>query len=321
MSKKYKIGFLILLGLGAVIVAGVYLSRVQIPVLQPHGTMASSEQRLILFALALSLVVVVPVFIMLFAFAYKYREGNKKGKYTPSLHSSKVAEVVWWGVPTALIFIMSIVAWRSSHQLDPYKALASNVKPLHVQVISLDWKWLFIYPDQKMASVNEFAAPQNTPIDFEITSDSVMNSFWIPSLGGQVYSMPGMSTQLHLEGNKIGSYTGRSANISGDGFAGMTFTGKIMSNHDFAIWSQQATKSPRLDQSTYDALAKPSQNNPVMYYSSPVNGLFNDVVMKYMMPGMTVPQGSTGSGNNNTQNDTGTSMPGMNMSNMNTEIN
>lgn len=292
MSKKNKIIALgiILLALLAVVVNFFHHSDVQ--VLNPAGSVGEKERNLIYFALGLSLIVVIPVFIMLFSFAYKYREGNTKSKYSPELSGSKLAEAVWWLIPTILITILAVVAWRSSYSLDPYKALASDVKPMKIQVVSLDWKWLFIYPDEHIATVNFFEIPQNTPVDFELTSDSVMNSFWIPRLGSQIYCMPGMTTHLHLVADKTGDFKGSSANISGAGFSDMFFTAKATTHDEFDAWVSGVKNLPnKLDTNVYSELAKPSRHNPKSEYGSVQDGLFSTIIGKYV-----VPQNSQGAG-------------------------
>lgn len=289
MSKKQKIVLGAVLAAALLVAVVHYLLTANIPVLQPAGIVGQKEKHLMIVAILLCMIVVVPVFVMTIFIAWKYRESNHKAKYSPDWDHSRLFETIWWAIPFAIIGVLSVVAWNSSHDLDPFKALAApGVKPLNIQVISLDWKWLFIYPDQQVASVNRVELPVNTPVNFELTSDSVMNSFWVPALGGQIYSMPGMSTQLHLMSDKLGSYNGSSANISGNGFAGMTFTAVSATGEDFNRWIESAKNSGRsLDTSAYQRLAEPSHDNRVSYYSSPQPGLFGDVVMKYMMPGMS----------------------------------
>ena len=181
-----------------------------------------------IFAALLSLVVVIPVFAMTIYIVWRYRESNQKAKYSPDWdHNSKV-ETIWWLIPTLLIVVLSVVTWNSSHSLDPFKPIKSSVKPLRVQVIALQWKWLFIYPEQGVASTNILELPVDRPINFEVTADAPMNSFWIPQLGGQIYAMAGMSTQLHLMASEAGTYAGASANLSGKGFAKMKFDTKAV---------------------------------------------------------------------------------------------
>ncbi len=262
-------------------------------VLEPAGLVASKERRLIIIAVALSMIVVVPVFGMTIAIIWKYRAGNPKATYHPDWDNSRLAETIWWGVPTLIILVLSVLTWQSSHELDPYRALASDTKPLTVQVIALQWKWLFLYPDQHIASVNYLQLPVHTPINFEVTSDAPMNSFWIPQLGGQIYAMTGMSTQLHLVADKLGSYMGVSANISGTGFAGMHFTAVASSQADFDQWAKHAqSSSEKMTAATYAALAKPTQNVPPASYALSDKDLYNAVIMKYMGP-MTQDTGKT----------------------------
>ena len=185
------------------------------PVLNTKGLIADQERDLILLTFGLGLLVVIPVFIMLFGIAWKYRASNTKAKYEPEFASHKGIEAIWWGIPCAIILLLGIITAISTHALDPYKPITSSVKAVEVQVISLNWKWLFIYPDQGIATVNYLNIPKDTPINFTITSDAPMNSFWIPALAGQVYSMTGMSTKLHVMANDVGTFNGASANISG----------------------------------------------------------------------------------------------------------
>ncbi len=238
-----------------------------------------------LLAVLLSLVVVVPVFAMTLGIAWKYRADNSKAKYRPDWDGDRRAETIWWLVPLTLIIILSVITWNSAHALDPFRPLSSPNQPLHIQVIALQWKWLFIYPDQHIATVNYFEIPTDRPIAFEITSDAPMNSFWIPQLGGQIYAMSGMSTQLQLMANRVGDYRGVSANISGAGFSGMHFTAKARSSQSFYDWiaSVQAG-SNRLTQAGYTALAKPKPTQQTSSFSSVDGGIYNDVVMKYMVP-------------------------------------
>jgi cytochrome o ubiquinol oxidase subunit 2 len=271
----------------AVVVAGIMmlLKGVNIDVLNPQGEIARKEHQLIVFTLLLSLVVVVPVFVMLIVFSLRYRESNKRAAYRPNWEGNRLLEGIWWGIPCVIIVILGIVTWQSSHELDPYKDLESSVAPVNVQVVALQWKWLFIYPDQRIATVNELIIPEKTPINFTITSDAPMNSFWIPSLGSQVYAMSGMSTELRLIADKTGEYRGSSANISGTGFADMNFMTKSRTKADFDAWVQQ-TKGldAGLDEATYKTLAEPDVKEQPLYYSLKDVDLYDKIIMKYMMP-------------------------------------
>lgn len=289
MNKLLKLGFVVLLGLGAAALLVKLLHGHDIAVLNPRGLIAFKERSLMITATLLMLIVVIPVFILTFVISWRYRAGNTKAKYAPDWDHHRVLEFTWWAVPTAIIVGLAVITWQSSHELDPYKPLASDKKPITIQVVALQWKWLFIYPEQHIASVNMVEFPEGTPVNFEITSDAPMNSFWIPQLGGQIYAMSGMTTHLHLMADSPGSFDGSSANLSGAGFAGMKFTAKSVPRAEFDVWAKSVERSPRhLDHGVYQALAKPSQNNPPSYYSSVTEGLYDDVVMNYMtpMPGM-----------------------------------
>lgn len=263
------------------------LNGCQAVVLDPKGIIAADEKKLLIDAVLLMLIVVIPVIILTLVIAYRYRASNTKAKYRPDWSHSYILEAGWWLIPIIIIAILATLTWRTTHALDPYKPLNVKGKPLTIQVISLDWKWLFIYPDQNIATINFVEFPVNTPITFLITSDAPMNSFMIQQLAGQIYSMAGMQTQLHLIANALGDYSGRSVSFSGDGFAGMTFTARVVSAKDYSKWVQSVKASPKsLTNAGYDQLAKPSENNPVVYYSSVTNNLFNNVIMKFMGPDM-----------------------------------
>jgi cytochrome o ubiquinol oxidase subunit 2 len=282
MNRKLKCIFILIVVFVFIGVSINYLSGVSIPVLQPSGQIAAKERNLLLFALSLSAIVVIPVFILLFSIVWRYRESNTSAKYSPDYDHSAVLESIWWLIPTFLITILSVVTWNSSHTLDPYQPISSNQKTMTIQAVSLDWKWLFIYPDQHIASVNYLKIPAHTPVKFEITSDSVMNSFWIPKLGGQIYSMPGMSTQLHLIADTNGDFYGSSANISGKGFAGMNFIASAGSLDDFDSWvSEVRDSSNSLSMSNYSKLARPSTNNNVAYFSGYDQNLYGSILAKY----------------------------------------
>lgn len=287
MSKKTKLfaSALIILVLAVVTVAAIYLSSQNIFVLNPKGTIADKQRNLIILATALMSLVIIPVFVLTFGIAWRYREGNKKAKYSPELGGNFITEFVWWFIPFVIITILAFVAWTSSHDLDPFKPLASDKKPLKIQVVALQWKWLFIYPEQKIASVNFIEVPKDTPLDFEITADAPMNSFWIPQLGGQIYAMSGMSTQLHLMATAEGDYYGSSANISGKGFAGMKFITRATTTDQFNSWVKNISSTQQFfTHSTYDELAKPSSDTPqtTMRLSDDAADLYDTVVKKYM---------------------------------------
>lgn len=274
---------LVLVGLVWFLIA--YVNSHSMGVFNPQGVIAVAERNLIVTALSLMLIVVIPVFILLGTFVWRYRAGNTKAKYTPDWHSNVALEIIWWSIPSAIIITLAIITWNSTHALDPFKPLDSNVKPVTIEVVALDWKWLFIYPEQGIATVNFIEIPKNTPINFKITADAPMNSFWIPELGGQIYAMPGMSSQLHLMAGGEGSYAGSSANFSGNGFSGMKFTVKATSPEEFDQWVKTVRLSPAsLTLSEYNELARQSENNPVAYYASVDSGLYGTIIKKFMAP-------------------------------------
>jgi cytochrome o ubiquinol oxidase subunit 2 len=252
--------------------------------LHPAGPVGADEKSLIVTAVLLMLIVVVPAIVLTLSFAWKYRATNRKAQYAPKWEHSKAVEAVIWLVPLAIVLVLGTVTWISTHKLDPFRPLEPGAKPLTIEVVSLDWKWLFIYPDQGIASVNEVAFPSGVPVTFEVTSDSVMNSFFIPQLGSQIYSMAGMRTEVHLKADHPGTYDGISANFSGAGFSGMGFKALAVPAKQFEDWVGAARKSPlELGQSEYERLAKPSENNPVEYFSAVTPGLFRDIIDKYTM--------------------------------------
>ncbi|MGF0239737.1 ubiquinol oxidase subunit II [Rhodococcus sp. IEGM1300] len=256
--------------------------------LDPTGQVGLDERNLIITATLLMLLVVVPVIVMTFLFAWKYRASNTDAVYTPKWSHSTKIEIAVWAVPVLIIIALGYVTYKSTHALDPYKPLESDVKPITIEVVAMDWKWLFIYPEQGIATVNKIVFPANTPINFKVTSDTVMNSFFIPGLGGQIYAMAGMQTKLHLIANRNAEMDGISANYSGAGFTGMKFKAISTSQADFDTWVSDVKKAPKkLEKAEYEALSKPSQNNPVELYSSFTPNLFQIIVDKYegMKPG------------------------------------
>lgn len=285
---RKKPAFKVILAIGASLLAIAFwwLHNQDIAVLNSQGVIADKEKSLIITATLLGMLVIIPVYILTIAIALKYREKNHRSKkYEPTWDHSRWLEGVWWAIPLIIIGILSVITWRSSYALDPFKPLQSTAAPVDVQVVALDWKWLFIYPEKGVASINEAHFPVNTPVRFSITSDSVMNSFWIPQLSGQIYAMPGMATELNVMARNTGRYQGSSANISGSGFAGMTFNAKAESQTAFNEWIKEAAGSKQnLTLGNYHELAKPSKNNTVALYSKVDKGLFDYIVMKYMAP-------------------------------------
>lgn len=264
--------------------AGLTLAGCSGGVLDPKGQVGMDEKNLIILCTILMLIVVVPVIVLTLYFAWKYRASRDFEIYTPKwAHSTKIEAVVW-SIPILIVVSLSVITWRSTHALDPYSPLEGKGDHLTVEVVSLNWKWLFIYPEQGIATVNELVFPANKPVAFKITSESTMNSFFIPQLGSQIYSMAGMETKLHLIADEPGTYKGISSNYSGAGFTGMKFNAiATPTEGDFNDWvaSVKQAQTP-LTSASYEQLAKPSENNPVTYYSEVSEGLFHDIVMKYM---------------------------------------
>jgi cytochrome o ubiquinol oxidase subunit 2 len=247
--------------------------------LDPKGPIAADERSLIATAVVLMLIVVVPVLALTILFAWRYRASNTRATFMPGwAHSNRIEAAVWL-VPCLIVVCLGTIAWDSSHKLDPYRQIASHVKPIRIDVVALDWKWLFIYPDLGVATVNQIAFPVNVPVNFNITSASVMNSFFIPQLGGQIYAMAGMQTKLSLMADQEGTYAGMSANYSGAGFSDMKFTALAMSRQSFNRWLAMVRGSPKtLGAQDYKLLAKASRKHPVEYFSSVDPDLFAAVL-------------------------------------------
>ncbi|WP_165740411.1 ubiquinol oxidase subunit II [Pseudoalteromonas sp. Z1A6] len=255
-------------------------------ILDPKGQIGIDEKNLIIIATVLMLLVVVPVIVMTLYFAWKYRDTQTHEIYAPKwAHSNKIEAVVW-AVPIIIVIILGAITWVSTQALDPYKPIEGKGKHLTVEVVSLNWKWLFIYPEQGIATVNELVFPANVPVEYKITSESTMNSFFIPQLGSQIYSMAGMETKLHLIANEPGTFKGISANYSGAGFTGMKFNAiATPTQADFDKWVSDIkanSSANNLTHANYVELAKASENNPVAYYGKVEDSLFHTIVMKYM---------------------------------------
>jgi cytochrome o ubiquinol oxidase subunit II len=254
----------------------------QLHVLDSKGAVGKAEVSLIATSVYAMLIVVIPVILLTLFVAWKYRASNTNATYAPKWSHSTAIEVAIWAIPTAIILYLGILTWNTTHELDPYKPLESNVKPINVEVVALDWKWLFIYPDLGIASVNQLAFPVGTPVNFRITSDSVMNSFFIPQLGGQIYAMAGMQTKLHLVADHAGDYAGISANYSGAGFSDMKFRALAMSQGDYDAWIKKVkSENANLSMDVYAGVAQPSEKAPVKYFSTVDPMLFNNIVAKY----------------------------------------
>lgn len=271
------------MGLLLATVAFFWSTRVQI--IHPSGMIAEKERDLLVFATLLMMVVVIPVFVLTFVFTWKYHVQNKNSKYLPNWDHSVSLEALWWGIPLIIVAVLSVVTWDQTHKLDPYKPIASNKEPLTIQVVALQWRWLFLYPQQGVASINLFQFPKDRPVKFEITADSPMNSFWIPELGGQIYAMPKMQTELHTISDRVGKYRGSSANISGKGFADMVFVAEVVEEEDFDRWIQSAKQAEVLDFAGYRALARPTEDREEKLFRLDDLKLFDQVINQYLVPG------------------------------------
>ena len=251
--------------------------------LDPKGPIGDAERFVIVTAIGLMLIVVIPVFIMAFWFPLKYRASNPQATYMPKWSHSVKIELMMWGFPIAIVTLLAILAWTRTHSLDPYKSIPSAAKPINIEAVSLEWKWLFIYPDQNIATVNQITFPVKVPLSFKITSDTVMGSFFIPQLGSQIYAMAGMQTRLHLLAEKPGTYAGQNQQFSGRGYADMHFKAHAVSLEEFQAWVQKIRQSKELlDLDRYEKLAKPSVGYyPVTYFSSVRPGLFEDILRQF----------------------------------------
>ncbi|MBS0603441.1 MAG: ubiquinol oxidase subunit II [Verrucomicrobia bacterium] len=284
MKKAFKIAIVVLICLGFIALTALYISNHTIDVWEPKGMIGEKEAELLATASLLMLIVVIPVFILTWIFAWKYRESNKS-RHEPDWEHNYIAEYCWWGVPIVIIIILAVTTWKSTHDLNPFTPIENGKKPITIQVVALDWKWLFLYPEQGIATVNFVQFPEKTPISFSITSDAPMNSFWIPQLGGQIYAMPAMRSKLHLIANETGTFKGVSANLSGTGFAGMRFTAQASTDAEFDQWVLKVKQTGKhLNLDSYKQLAEPSEYNPVEYYILDQPGLFDWILMKYMSP-------------------------------------
>lgn len=253
------------------------------PVLEPKGPIAHAQRQLLFDAVAIMMIVIVPVFIMAALFTWWYRGTNRNARYMPNLAYYWPAEILIWGVPAGIIFWLSFHLWDGTHRLDPYKGIDPGVAPLQVEAVAQDWKWLFIYPEQNIAVVNELVFPSGRPLAFRITSDTVMNSFVIPALGGQIYAMAGMQTRLHLLADEPGEFWGRNVQYSGRGFADQQFRAiATATEDDFDAWvAKVRASSEALDAAAYEELAKPSTKVPVTYYSGVEPNLFDTIIEKW----------------------------------------
>lgn len=276
---------LVLSAVVALLAIGAYLlvNGTYIPVLDPSGEVAGHQRNIIVLTIILSMVVIVPVFSMVTIFAWKYRAGNKNKNYTPEWDENNLLEAIWWGIPILIIIGLSLLTYFTSHSLDPYRAIESDKETVKVQVVALQWKWLFIYPDLGVATVNDLTIPVDRPVHFTLSADAPMSAFWIPALGSQIYSMNAMSSQLNLIANEVGVYKGYNTNINGEGYSKMVFDTNVVSEDRFEEWyNQHADSGHSLDKQHLAELTEPGLISAPMYMSLADDNLYNSVVMKYM---------------------------------------
>ncbi|WP_136068816.1 ubiquinol oxidase subunit II [Modicisalibacter radicis] len=270
------------------------LSGCSSALMDPQGPVGEAQKSLIITAFLLMMIVVIPVIVMTVVFGWRYRATNLAAKYTPDwAHSNKI-EIVVWLIPCVIILFLAIITWKTSHSLAPQKPLGTKAETLEIQVVSLDWKWLFIYPEQDIAAVNEVAIPVDVPVHFHVSSASVMNSFFIPALGSQIYAMAGMDNDVNLIASEVGVYDGRSTNYSGAGFSEMLFDARAMPQGEFEAWVDKVKQAPKslTFNGTYPKLAEPSIDVPVLYFSDVSPELYRNIIESFN-------NGRRGEGGNN----------------------
>ena len=269
-----------LLSLGAATLLGGCST---ILLLNPKGPIGDSQRFVIIAAIVLMAIVVIPVFIMNVWFPFKFRASNTKSTYMPKWSYSTPIDITMWAVPIAIVTLLGILAWTRTYSLDPYKPIPSPHQPITIEAVALDWKWLFIYPEQNIAAVNHITFPVKVPVSFKITSDTVMTSFFIPQLGSQIYAMAGMQTRLHLMADRPGTFAGHNQQLSGRGYPNMYFTAEAVSPEEFQAWVQKVRQAPeKLDPARYAALAEPNEGHyPVTYFSAVKPNLFEDILAKF----------------------------------------
>ena len=284
MKRKILIGiFAVALGILGIIL--VLFSEHALTI-HPKGVIARDILDLICTNFILMGIIIIPTYLLLFWVVWRYCIKNQNAEYDPDHSGGRLSQVMLWGLPSIIVIVLALVTWDTTYKLNPYKPIDSEVKPLRVQVVALDWKWLFIYPEQGIATLNYLHIPAGTPIHLQLTADDApMNSFWIPQLSGQIYSMAGMTTQLHLMADEPGDYAGKEVEINGDGYADMTFLVKATTPIDFENWVQLVKASPHhLTEDVYKELVKHFVKKDILLYSEVEENLYHKIVHKYMYP-------------------------------------
>ncbi len=271
-----------------VCIAGMFailIARGNMQLLQPAGYIANIQTKILWGAIAFAGIVATIVIGSFFVIVFRYKEDNHKA-YAPDWSGGKMIVIFAWGLPLLAISVVSVLVWNTAHMVDPYKSISGTHAPVTIQVVALQWKWLFIYPNDHIASVNMLEIPAGTPVNLQLTADAPMNGFWVPRLSGQIAAMPGMVTQLHLEADTAGTYQGSPAELSGADFAGMDFSVKAVSASEYASWKSLMRQNGNvLNYTSYKQLAEPSGYNSLEYYSMPDPNLFTEIVMQFMAPG------------------------------------
>lgn len=287
ISKSAKgriIAGLSLLGsIGLLVLFAAFLKNADVILFNPKGFIANEQYRLLLISSAILLAISVPTVLLFYFFAWKYRETNEKATYEPQTGQGKFFVASIWIIPTLFMLVLAIIMWPATHKLAPQKSIASETKPLTIQVVALRWKWLFIYPEHNIATVNYMPLPVDRPVQFEITADEApMSGFWIPHLSGQLYAMTGHVNRLNIMAEEEGDYPGRSAEINGEGFSGMLFTASAKSHEKYDAYISEVKRSSQpLDTATYQQLLTPSENHPTATYSQVEDGLYGTMLKKY----------------------------------------
>jgi cytochrome o ubiquinol oxidase subunit 2 len=272
--------------LTTIVACSLALSGCNIGILDSHGPIGAAEKSILIDSVAIMLAIVAPTIVAIFGFAWWFRASNSRARYLPHWAYSGRIELVVWAIPALVVMLLGGVTWIGSHELDPAKPIASSHPTLEIQVVSLDWKWLFIYPDQKIATVNTLTIPAGMPVHFSLTSSSVMNAFFIPQLGSMIYTMNGMTTRLNLKTDTAGIFHGLSSHFSGDGFSDMNFEVHAVSPADFAAWAQTASKAPAtLDSRSYSELARQSTKVVPATYRLGDSNLFRSIATQMVSAG------------------------------------